>query len=185
MPGHDFILTFVEPLNKLGIDYMVTGAVASIFYGEPRLTHDIDIVMILKPEDIDRFRSEFPGDDYYCPPAEVLSIEVRRQTHAHFNLIHHTTGLKADCYIFTGDRLHAWAFKNRREITLGSGLQVMLAPPEYVIIRKLQYFKESGSQKHLDDVRSILDHSADLIDKEFLKSELEKRGLAKHLPVTE
>lgn len=184
MPGHDFILTFVEPLNRLGIDYMVTGAVASILYGEPRLTHDIDIVMILKPGDIDRFRSEFPEDDYYCPPAEVLSTEVHRPSNAHFNLIHHTTGLKADCYIYSGDELHIWAFNNRREITL-NGLQVKLAPPEYVIIRKLQYYQESGSQKHLDDVRSILTHSADLIDREFLQSELKKRNLAEHLTASE
>jgi hypothetical protein len=185
MPGHDFILIFVEPLNRLGIDYMVTGAVASIFYGKPRLTHDIDIVMILKPGDIDRFRSEFPEEDYYCPPAEVISTEVLRPSHAHINLIHHSTGLKADCYIYTGDKLHIWAFDHRREITIGSGLRVKLAPPEYVIIRKLQYFKESGSQKHIDDVRSILDHSADLIDQKFLQSELDNRGLAEHLPVPE
>ena len=184
MPGHDFILTFVEPLNRLGIDYMVTGAVASILYGEPRLTHDIDIVMILKPDDIDRFRREFPEEDYYCPHAEVISTEVHRSSHAHFNLIHHTTGLKADCYIYSGDKLHAWAFDNRREINL-NGLQVKLAPPEYVIIRKLQYYQESGYQKHLDDVRSILIHSADLIDQKFLQSELKKRSLAEHLPAFE
>jgi hypothetical protein len=173
MPGHDFILTFVEPLNRLGIDYMVTGAVASILYGEPRLTHDID-----------RFRNEFSEEDYYCPPAEVISTEVHRPSHAHFNLIHHSTGLKADCYIYSGDELHTWAFNNRREITLND-LQVKLAPPEYVIIRKLQYYQESGSQKHLADVRSILTHSADLIDRKFLQSELEKRDLAEHLPASE
>lgn len=182
MPEHDFIFHFVKPLNELGIDYMVTGAVASVFYGEPRLTHDIDIVMILGTEDVDRFCRRFPGEDYYCPPKEVLLVEVGREARAHFNLIHHATGLKADCYVFTGDRLHAWAFGHRKEIILGSGLRVQLAPPEYVVVRKMEYFKESGAQKHLRDIRSILVHSADLIDRAFLQGELEKRGLVDYLP---
>ncbi len=39
---------FTDPLNRIGIRYMITGAVASIIYGEPRLTHDIDLVVELK-----------------------------------------------------------------------------------------------------------------------------------------
>jgi len=27
------------------------------------------------------------------------------------------------------------------------------APPEYVILRKLQYFREGGSEKHLLDIK--------------------------------
>ena len=36
---------FINPLNHLDIRYVVTGAVAAIIYGEPRLTHDIDLVV--------------------------------------------------------------------------------------------------------------------------------------------
>lgn len=42
--GNVFLL-FVRRLNSLGIRYMVTGSVASIAYGEARLTHDVDIVV--------------------------------------------------------------------------------------------------------------------------------------------
>ena len=34
----------VEVLNRLGIDYMVSGSVVSSLQGEPRATHDIDVV---------------------------------------------------------------------------------------------------------------------------------------------
>jgi hypothetical protein len=37
MPEVDPVLIFVAQFNKLGIPYMVTGSVASIAYGEPRL----------------------------------------------------------------------------------------------------------------------------------------------------
>jgi hypothetical protein len=45
MPEADPVLIFVTTLNRLGLAYMVTGSVAGIAYGEPRLTHDIDIVV--------------------------------------------------------------------------------------------------------------------------------------------
>jgi hypothetical protein len=43
MPEPNLFRIFVSRLNKLSIPYMITGAVASIIYGEPRLTNDIDI----------------------------------------------------------------------------------------------------------------------------------------------
>jgi hypothetical protein len=50
MPEHDLFQVFISRLNTIDIRYMVTGAVASIIYGEPRLTHDIDLVVELSEE---------------------------------------------------------------------------------------------------------------------------------------
>lgn len=47
MQEPDLFKIFVDPLDELAIPYIVTGAVASIIYGEPRLTHDIDLVLEL------------------------------------------------------------------------------------------------------------------------------------------
>ena len=47
MLERNLFLIFVNRLNASGMRYMITGAVASIVYGEPRLTHDIDLVMEL------------------------------------------------------------------------------------------------------------------------------------------
>jgi len=44
MHGLKALSVFVERLNALGTNYMICGSVASIFYGEPRMTHDIDLV---------------------------------------------------------------------------------------------------------------------------------------------
>lgn len=43
MQSLEFLRTFINPLEIQKIPYFVTGSIASIFYGEPRLTHDIDI----------------------------------------------------------------------------------------------------------------------------------------------
>jgi hypothetical protein len=47
MPEVELFLLFVRPLQLAGIRYIVTGSVASIFYGEPRLTLDVDLVVFL------------------------------------------------------------------------------------------------------------------------------------------
>ena len=89
MQDHDIFLLYCDKFSSLGIEYMVTGSVASILYGEPRLTHDIDMVLSVKELDGRAFSLEFPIDDFYCPPVEVLMIESRRVQRGHFNLIHH------------------------------------------------------------------------------------------------
>jgi hypothetical protein len=177
MPEHDFCRIFIHPIEKLNIAYMVTGSIAAMFYGQPRLTHDIDIVIHLRLSDIEKFRNAFPREHFYCPPFEVIQIEIRRNQHAHFNLIHHKSGLKADCYPFTGDALHAWAFQNVRKININENASITLAPPEYVIIRKLQFYREGGLKKHLQDIEAMIETSGDKIDRNFLCKELKKRAL--------
>lgn len=64
MPEHDLFLIFVSRLNKLSIPYMITGAVASIMYGEPRLTNDIDLVIDMSADDVTAFAEAFPIDEF-------------------------------------------------------------------------------------------------------------------------
>ena len=45
MQQPDLLDIFISPLNSGGIDYMITGSVASTLYGEPRLTSDIDLAL--------------------------------------------------------------------------------------------------------------------------------------------
>ena len=97
MPEPNLFLIFVSRLNASGMRYMVTGAVASIIYGEPRLTHDIDLVLELDDESAQKIVEAFPLDEFYCPPIEILKIEVKRPLRGHFNLIHHELGQINHC----------------------------------------------------------------------------------------
>ncbi len=66
MPPFEPFLIFTRKFNELGLRYMVTGSVAAIYYGEPRMTNDIDVVVSLRPEDVlrlERFsKLNRPGD---------------------------------------------------------------------------------------------------------------------------
>jgi hypothetical protein len=166
----------VEPLNRLGVPYMVTGSMASIFYGRPRMTHDLDLVLSVSPGSVDRMAAAFPAEAFYFPPAEVILVEAARPLRGHFNILHHATGFRADVYLAGRDPLHAWAMARRREGYLGEE-RVWFAPPEYVIVRKLEYFRESGHEKHVEDLRGMLAVSAAEIDLGELSRLIEKRGL--------
>ncbi|MEJ7809772.1 MAG: hypothetical protein WKG32_05070 [Gemmatimonadaceae bacterium] len=47
MTAPDLYRLILRPLHDTGIEYMVTGAVAAIAYGEPRMTNDVDVVVRL------------------------------------------------------------------------------------------------------------------------------------------
>jgi len=175
MHGEIFLL-FLKKLEALNLKYMVTGSVASMVYGEPRLTHDIDIVLEMSEAQIADLENAFPLEEFYFPPRENLSIELKRGNRGHFNIIHHDTGFKADFYLFHRDPLHAWGLARCRALDL-SGTIIHVAPPEYVILRKLEFFREGGSEKHLRDIRALLDTSGHLLDWQFLNQKIIDLGL--------
>jgi hypothetical protein len=174
MPAPSPLGVFLDPLERLGLSYCITGSVAASVYGEPRLTADVDIVLLLRQEDLGALRGAFPESAYYVPPVETLRLELARSSRGMFNLIHHRSQFKADVYLAGRDPLHAWALERRRRIDL-EGTQAWIAPPEYVIVRKLEFLREGGSDKHVRDVRFIV--AATPVDRAFLEEEIARLGL--------
>jgi len=161
VPTLELIPTFVVPLKKADVPYIITGSMAAMFFGEPRMTTDIDIIIDISPHNASKLVELFPAPEFYCPPEDIIRSELKRPIRGHLNVLHSTSSLKADFYTAGEDPLHAWAFKKRQEHEF-SGERVFLAPPEFVIIRKLQYFNEGGSEKHLRDIRYMLKESPDI-----------------------
>ena len=176
MPEPDLFKIFVIRLNRVNAPYMITGAVAGILYGEPRLTNDMDLVIDLKVSDIGRFIAAFPLDEFYCPPEEVIHTEIKRTWRGHFNLIHHESGFKADIYTAGDDELHSWGLSERKVIDVG-GDEFWVAPPEYVILRKLEYYQEGRSEKHLRDISGMLAVSGSQIDLNFIDKTVKQMNL--------
>jgi hypothetical protein len=161
--GADLQQTFIAPLNRASIAYMVTGGVAAIVYGEPRLTNDIDLVLALPAGEARRLADAFPADKYYVPPVEVIAEEIGRPRGGHFNLLHLETSLRADLYPVGEEPLLAWGLERRRRIRFGGG-EMPLASPEYVIIQKLAWFRDGGSDRHLRDISAMRRISGATID---------------------
>lgn len=168
------VALIADRLNSTGAIWMATGSVAAMTYGEYRTTNDIDVVLTLAPSEVAKIAAAFPLEEFYCPPLDVLSAEAERPARGHFNLLHHDTGFKADIYIAAPDGWTQWALGHRQEISLGNSI-VWLAPPEYVIVHKLEFFREGGSEKHLRDIRGML--AVTEIDLSLLEKEIATRNL--------
>ena len=74
--------------------------------------------------------------------------------------------------------MHAWAFRRANQYSIGE-TKISLAPPEYVIVRKLEFFREGASEKHLRDIRSMLAISGEQIDRAALDEWIQRLGLQK------
>ncbi|HEY3901197.1 MAG TPA: hypothetical protein VGM54_21480 [Chthoniobacter sp.] len=174
MPEIELPWVFTEPLDRAEIGYMVVGAFATMAFGVYRTTTDLDLVISLTPGDVRKFESTFPEADYYRPPRETLIEESRRTARGHFNLVHQATQERADCYLAGTDPLQHWGLKNRRAIEL-RGRRVWVAPPELVILKKLEFYREGESMKHVRDIRSVLEIVQ--IDRVMLEQQIERLGL--------
>jgi len=171
----DLLKVFLDPLERAGFSYMVTGSVAAIFHGAPRVTHDVDLVLEIETGRAAALAALFPDSDFYCPPLETLEAEISRRDRGHFNLIHHASGFKADLYP-ARDWLAQWGMERRLRFQQ-EATTVWVAPAEYVILRKLEYYREGGSEKHLSDIQKMLAVEGEKVDLDWIESKAAEFGL--------
>ena len=149
-----FFTYVIKVLERLGIPYMVVGGFAAIFYGEPRLTIDVDIVVDMKPEHIGPFVAAFPIPDYYVSEEGIRDSLQRRYP---FNVIQPVTGPKVDVVPLPRDPFTRTAFERRQRLEYDqAGNTATFITPEDIILAKLIAFQEAGSDKHLRDARGVL-----------------------------
>lgn len=170
----DAFRPFIRRLEDSGLPYCITGSIASGVYGETRFTNDIDFILLLRVEDIPILRAAFPEKDFYIPPTDMLVFEATRSHRGMFNLINNAGIAKADIFIAARDPLHRWALDHRRRENL-DGDETWIAPPEYVIIRKLEAYREGGQEKHPRDVAFML--ATTKVDDRFIETNVERLGL--------
>lgn len=75
--GADELLRYlVTALEEVGVPYAIGGSIASIAYGEPRSTLDIDVVASLDATTVVGFCRRFPPGDFYLD-LEAASAAVQ------------------------------------------------------------------------------------------------------------
>lgn len=153
----------VSRLEKLKIPYVLTGGLAVSFWGSPRTTHDIDIVIEIDFSKIDKVFDAFQKDFYISRD----SIEEMLERGTSFNIIHFKTGLKVDFWpINKKDPQRILEFKraSKRKIF---NKKISIIAPEDLILNKLQWYKRGESTRHLEDIKSILKISG--VDLNYIK----------------
>ena len=176
MEQPDLLRKVVEVLEELAIPYAVVGSVASSAYGEARHTQDVDILLHLGYGDVQPLCQRFPSPEYYVSTeAAIQAIQSGGQ----FNIIESSTGDKADLMIPKYGTWQEQQLSFRRKLQILPNRDIFVARPEDVILSKMQYYKEGGSEKHLRDITGMLKISPDQIDKDYVKI------WANHLGVTD
>lgn len=131
----DELLRFAaEVCDRLGLVYLVTGSTASIAYGEPRFTNDIDIVIDLPANKVDAFCDAFPEEDFYLNRETVRSAVCDA---FQFNIIHPTSGLKIDFIVLTPSEYDRSRVARRRSLPALDDRDVAFASPEDVILKQI------------------------------------------------
>jgi hypothetical protein len=149
-----FFTHVIEILENLDIPYMVVGGFAAIFYGEPRLTLDVDIVVDMKWEHIDPLVAAFPIPDYYVSEEGVRDSLQRCYP---FNVIQPTTGAKVDLVPLPRDVFTFEAFQRRKRMAYDeAGHSATFITPEDIVVAKLIAYQKTESDKHLRDARGVL-----------------------------
>ena len=155
----------VAALDEARIAYMVTGSLASSMQGEPRATHDIDLVVEVTGDDVTRLAKLLDDPDLFLD-AEAAADAVSRSTL--FNLIETATGDKVDFWPLTAEPFDRSRFARRRRVgTLGLSLAV--SAPEDTILMKLRWAREAGgSEKQFTDALRVYELQAPRLDLAYL-----------------
>ena len=170
----DLLKKIVKTFEKLNIPYLVTGSVASMAYGEPRLTNDIDIVAGIEDRHIVGLLEDFPVDEFYISES-MIKDAIRR--HGQFNIIHPSSGLKIDVIIKKNSSFDNSRFLRKKRLLPSELYEADFAAPEDVIIKKMEYYREGGSEKHLRDIAGILKISSESVDLKYISEWANRLGL--------
>lgn len=167
-------------LKKLNIPYIITGGMAVFIWGRPRFTADIDIVVELGREKLSNLIKELKKISAASYVDEDDALQALR-AHDEFNFIDGASGIKVDFWIL--DRRDEFNF-SRLERSVKKKIldeEIDFISPEDLILIKLKWYRESESDKQLEDVRSILKISGDMLDYEYLKTWALKLGVSELL----
>ncbi len=174
MDLYELLRRVVQTLESGGIPYLVTGSVASMAYGEPRLTNDIDIVVDLGREHIPLILEGFSLPEYY---ASREMIEAALSRRGQFNIIHPASGLKVGFIVRKNTEFDQSRFARKRRLRPAQDCEADFAAPEDVILKKMEFYREGGSEKHLRDITGILSVSGADLDRSYLDSWVDRQGL--------
>lgn len=154
MEAEELLTKISKILEDHKIPYLITGGIAVSLWGRPRATFDIDIVIELKEPKIPLLIKSLRAISKAGYVDEDTAREAIRRK-GEFNFIDSETGLKVDFWIRKDDSVSRIEFKRRISKKI-DGQKIYFISPEDLILRKLCWYKETGSTRHLEDAKSIL-----------------------------
>lgn len=107
----------------------------------------------------------------YYADASAIAEAVEHQSS--FNVIHRDSVIKVDCFPRKADAFHTTEFDRRRSVTI-DGFSTYVVTREDLIVSKLLWAKQSGSDVQLRDVRNLAGGS---FDEAYVSDWVDRLGL--------
>ena len=166
MSQPELLKRVIRKLESIGVEYMVTGAIASSMHGEPRSTHDIDLVIAIKEDAITRLVEAFSPPDYYLNESSVREAVAEEGM---FTLFDKREAAKVDFWVLTNSPFDQSRFA-RRCIQKAAKIRMTVSSPEDTILMKLWWAKQCGrSEKQFMDALRVYEVQHGKLDMRYLE----------------
>lgn len=164
----------VSTLDRAQIEYMITGSTASSLQGEPRLTHDLDVVVVISAVQIPALLAAFPSPDFYVSRE---AVEEAINTGGTFNVLDTREGDKVDFWMLTDSAFDQSRFRRRYEQEV-LGVRLKVSSPEDTILAKLRWAALSGgSEKQFQDALRVYEVQAETLDVAYVEHWADRLGV--------
>lgn len=145
-----------DRLEAARLPFMLTGSFAMAYYGRPRMTRDLDIVVSLREDDVSDIVTAL-SPDFYIDADSVRAAVISQRL---FNLMHFATSIKVDLIVRKSAEYRQVEFARRQPVQI-HGVSTWIVSREDLILSKLVWAKDSGSELQRRDVKTLLDESMD------------------------
>lgn len=159
----ELLVDCLTRLNQVAVPYMLTGSMASNYWGIPRSTHDLDFVLQFDSSFVDPMIAAF--DDAYF--IQRSSVQSALSPPYQFNAIDEQSAFKVDFWILRDDPYERNAFERRIQVMLLDTL-AWIATAEDLILHKLFWNTIGPSDRQLADAAGVYTVQADRLDKAYL-----------------
>nr|CAJ71644.1 hypothetical protein kustc0899 [Candidatus Kuenenia stuttgartiensis] len=164
----------MQALKNAGIQYMITGSVASSLQGEPRSTHDIDVIVAIQKPAVKKLIESFSPPDFYADEDSICDAINKQKM---FNIIDVKEGDKVDFWILTDEPFDQSRF-SRRYVEEVLGIKLQVSKPEDTILAKLRWAKLSGgSEKQFTDALRVYEVQFGKLDMNYMEYWVKKLGV--------
>jgi hypothetical protein len=178
MSQQELLAKVVRTLEQLEIEYMATGSIVSSLQGEPRSTHDIDIVVNLPRSKAQALADAFPSPDYFLDQDALLNAISGRGM---ANLMDITSGDKVDFWLLTETPFDLSRFARRYYLNV-LGMRLAVSSTEDTILMKLRWAQMSGgSEKQFMDAVRVYEVQHEKLDHIYLLKWALELGIEKEL----
>jgi hypothetical protein len=168
----DVITTLIElrdALDRVGVDYMVVGSLASSAHGLPRATRDADLVTAITSQQIKELAELLRPRFYISEDAELDALHHGTS----FNAIHEETLFQVDLFVMKPTPYNRVQFDRREyiEVDPERNITMPFQSAEDTILSKLDWFREGQevSERQWQDVLGVLRAQGEQLDHKYLR----------------